>query len=97
MRKRTEAALRASEAHKSYLIKLSDALRPLVDPIEIQLTACQILGEHMGVNRVFYGDDIYKRFGWIIQIQMNINLPEVGIRHDNWVYGSYQIIQGLKL
>jgi len=58
MRKRTEAALRASEAHKSYLIKLSDALRPLVDPIEIQLTACQILGEHMGVNRVFYGDII---------------------------------------
>lgn len=58
MRKRAEAALRASEAHKSYLIKLSDALHPLTDPIEIQFTACRILGNHIGANRVFYGDVI---------------------------------------
>ena len=46
------------EQHQEYLLKLADALRPLSDPVEIQLTACQILGEYTGVNRVLYGDVI---------------------------------------
>jgi PAS domain S-box-containing protein len=55
-RKKTEKALRSSEERQAYKWKLSDALRPLSDPIEIQGTASQILGERLRANRVFYGE-----------------------------------------
>ncbi|WP_426000507.1 hypothetical protein [Caulobacter sp. DWR1-3-2b1] len=36
---------------KVFLLKLSDALRPLGDPLEVQTVALRVLGEHLGVNR----------------------------------------------
>ncbi|WP_407571754.1 PAS domain S-box protein [Deinococcus altitudinis] len=42
------------EEQQTYLLKLSDALRPLADPAEIQATATRVLGEHLGANRVLY-------------------------------------------
>lgn len=50
----TEAALRASEARQAFLLRLSDALRPLTDPAAIQGTASRILAEHMDVDRAYY-------------------------------------------
>jgi PAS domain S-box-containing protein len=44
---------RAAGTH-AYLIRLSDALRPLDDPDRIQATANRVLGEHLGANRVAY-------------------------------------------
>ncbi|MDX2243705.1 MAG: PAS domain-containing protein [Leptolyngbyaceae cyanobacterium bins.302] len=38
--------------------KLTEALRPLSDPTEIQAIAARILGESLGVNRVIYTDVI---------------------------------------
>ncbi|MEQ8200995.1 MAG: GAF domain-containing protein [Syntrophomonadaceae bacterium] len=58
MRKRAEIAMRDNEACKSYLVELDDALRPLVDPVEIQLTACRVMGEHIQADQVLYGDVI---------------------------------------
>jgi PAS domain S-box-containing protein len=55
-RKRIDEALRDSEARKTFLLKLSDALRPLREPAEIELAASRVLGEHLGANRVFYTD-----------------------------------------
>ncbi|MGC4043009.1 MAG: GAF domain-containing protein [Armatimonas sp.] len=46
-RKRADALLEFS-------LKLSDALRPLADPIQIQIEAMRILGEHLGVLRAQY-------------------------------------------
>ena len=46
------------EEKKEYLLKLTDASKELIDPIEIQMTACKILGEHVKVNRVLYADVI---------------------------------------
>lgn len=45
-----------AEETQAFLLKLSDALRPLSDPVAVQETAMQILGKHLGVNRAFYGD-----------------------------------------
>ena len=60
-RKRAEMALKASEGRQAFLLKLSDALRPLADPEEITTTAARVLGEQLRVNRAFYavldGDD----------------------------------------
>jgi PAS domain S-box-containing protein len=44
---------RAEEAH-AYLVKLTDALRPLSDPDAVQATANRLLGEHLRANRVAY-------------------------------------------
>jgi len=56
LRKRSQQALQASEARQAFLLRLSDALRPLADPGEIQATASRLLGEHLGVDRVFYAE-----------------------------------------
>lgn len=54
VRKRAEDALRESEQRQEFLLKLSDALNQLADPIEIQSVASRVLGEHLAVNRVAY-------------------------------------------
>ena len=51
-----EAKLRATEARKTFLLTLSDALRPLVDPVEIQGEAARLLGEQLGADRVLYAE-----------------------------------------
>jgi PAS domain S-box-containing protein len=53
-RKRAEEALRKGEKRQTFLLKLSDALRPLSDPIEIQAVATRVLGEHLGASRAAY-------------------------------------------
>jgi PAS domain S-box-containing protein len=55
-RARAEDALRGSEERDAFLLKLSDALRPLSNPAEVQETAARLLGEHLGVNRVGYAE-----------------------------------------
>ena len=54
----TERKLR--EQQNDFLLKLSDALRPLADPAHIKFEAARVLGEELGVNRAIYaevGDD----------------------------------------
>lgn len=53
-RKRAEKKLRESEERQTFLLKLSDALRALADPLQIQGAAARILGEHFNVSRAFY-------------------------------------------
>ncbi|RST30058.1 hypothetical protein HMF7854_03865 [Sphingomonas ginkgonis] len=52
-RKRAEAALRASEERLAILLNLTDALRPLKDPLEILDQSTRILGEYMQADRTF--------------------------------------------
>ena len=47
-----------TEKQEAFLLKLSDAIKELIDPVDIQLTACRILGEHVKVNRVLYTEVI---------------------------------------
>ena len=56
-RAQAEDALRASEARQAFLLQLSDALRPLTNPAEIQYQAACTLGAHLGANRVGYAED----------------------------------------
>ena len=53
-RKQSEAILRANEEWQAFLLQLSDALRPIGDPLYIQNEAMRVLGEHLGVNRAQY-------------------------------------------
>ncbi|AFZ31248.1 multi-sensor signal transduction histidine kinase [Gloeocapsa sp. PCC 7428] len=53
-RKRSEEQLRRAADMDAFRVKLSDALRSLTDPVEIQAEACRLLGEQLGVDRAYY-------------------------------------------
>lgn len=53
-RKQAEASLSGAQKRHAFLLKLSDTLRPLADPLEIQGAACRLLGEHLGAERMYY-------------------------------------------
>jgi PAS domain S-box-containing protein len=54
--KRTTKALRDSEEREAFLLRLSDTIRPLSDPLAIQKVTARLVGEHLHVNRVGYAD-----------------------------------------
>lgn len=43
-----------NDEQKTFLLKLSDALRPLHDPVEMQATASRLLGEHLKADWACY-------------------------------------------
>ena len=53
-RKRTNLALRESEGRHTFLLKLSDILRPLRDPVDVQIATMQLVVEHLDVIRACY-------------------------------------------
>ncbi|MFD1141205.1 PAS domain S-box protein [Larkinella insperata] len=68
-RKQMEHALRESQERQAFLLQLSDALRALSDATTIKATASQLLGQYMGVDRVFYAERIEPadEEGWRIE------------------------------
>lgn len=56
-RKKAEATSVHSVERQTFLLKLSDQLRPLTDPAKIQYEAACLLGEYLGANRVGYAED----------------------------------------
>ncbi|PRY35544.1 PAS domain S-box-containing protein [Spirosoma oryzae] len=49
--------LAANEARQTFLLTLSDQLRPLLDPAQMQYRAACLLGDYVGANRVGYAED----------------------------------------
>ncbi|MVN87149.1 PAS domain S-box protein [Deinococcus sp. HMF7620] len=47
-------ARKQAEQRQAFLLKLSDALRPLTGSAEMEGTAVRLLGQELGANRVFY-------------------------------------------
>lgn len=66
-------ALRETDKRQAFLLKLSDALRPLADPVEIQTVAARLIGEQLGASRVFY-----------VNVESD---GDTAIIHDNYVDG----------
>jgi PAS domain S-box-containing protein len=68
-RKRAELAGAARAARQAFLLELSDALRPLVQPERVLDTACRLLGRHLGVQRVMFAEfsrrGVDVRTGWL--------------------------------
>ena len=62
-RKQAEKISQRAAKFDAFRIALTDALRNIVDPIEIQATTNRVLGEYLGANRVLYfemrGDDYF--------------------------------------
>jgi signal transduction histidine kinase len=53
-RKKAEEALRESEERQSFLLELSDRLRPLSDARKIMTAACEVLARRLGLSSVGY-------------------------------------------
>ncbi|MCC5666185.1 PAS domain S-box protein [Nostoc sp. CHAB 5784] len=53
-RKLSEEFSRRTAEFNAFRVSLTDALRPLADPVEIQATASRVLGKYLGANRVAY-------------------------------------------
>lgn len=54
-RKKAENILRQSDEKQSYLLKLTDAIRFISDPLIIQELAARVIAEHLGADFAFYG------------------------------------------
>lgn len=51
------------QRRREFLMRLSDALRDRIDPVEIIRTSQRMLGEQLGANRVGYGEvDVTERY-----------------------------------
>ena len=74
-RKKAERALRESEERQSFLLKLSDAIRQLSEPIRIQQSALQLLGKHMNVPGAFYFGAERDAEGWHTVIDNDYHRP----------------------
>jgi PAS domain S-box-containing protein len=55
-RRLAEEALRESEKREAFLLRLSDTIQPLRDPVAIQEATARLLGEHLHVNRLDYSE-----------------------------------------
>jgi PAS domain S-box-containing protein len=62
-------ALKESEAQKAYLLRLSDALRPLADPVAVEEAACRLLADELGAERCHYTEIDAKRGGGYIHFE----------------------------
>jgi PAS domain S-box-containing protein len=68
-RQQAEDALRRSEIRQAFLLRLSDAVRAIADPVAILATATRTTGEHFGANRCCYAEfgdkGITHRYCWV--------------------------------
>ena len=55
-RGRAEEALSRSDFRRAFMRKLNDTIRPFGDPARIIEETCRLLGTHLRVNRVAYGE-----------------------------------------
>jgi PAS domain S-box-containing protein len=92
-RQLAEEALRESKARESFLLRLSDTLLPLSDPLAIQEVTARLLGEHLHVNRVDYSE--IEGTDYIIRLShVNGVAPIVGrgpvAAFGEWLLESYK-------
>jgi PAS domain S-box-containing protein len=64
--KQIEAARRENEERQAFLLKLSDAVRPLEDPLEIETVVTTLTMDHFAADRCYYcaienGDIVVRR------------------------------------
>jgi PAS domain S-box-containing protein len=76
-RKRAEEELHEREAELSFILHLSDALRQLEDPVQVQETSARLLGELLGADRVFYGEIVVEDGIEIMVIGRDYHRPGV--------------------
>lgn len=84
-----EAALRDSEERQAFLLKLSDALRPLADPARIKAVATKLLGEQS-----YYADAEDGRWlvtkGYERDIELLPEQPFEMVDYGTWIIDKFR-------
>lgn len=86
-RKKTEISLQENEQRKTFLLTLSDALRPLKDAVAIRYKAVEVLGQFISANRVAYAENIDGEF-YEVKQNYTDGLPKVVGRFRYNEFGS---------
>jgi signal transduction histidine kinase len=94
--KRVEVALLESESRHVFLLRLADALRPLVDPMAIQEEASRLLGERLLTDRAYYakidegqGDILVERN--FVRAGVPRMVGRYSLRAFNWVGPTFRM------
>lgn len=91
---RAAVKIRESEESRGFLLTLSDAIRTLANPVEIQNTAARIIGEYLGVNRAMYAaveGDAGEERGTLVGQYLDAHaqtLPPFPKRYDYAAFGQ---------
>lgn len=82
IQRETSERLRQSDERQGFLLRLSDALRPLADPAEIQGEACRLLAEQLDVDRAYFTEvDKETRTGRVVREHARPGLPALPQQH----------------
>src|SRR3712207_3328574 len=84
---RTDVAMRESEERQAFLLELSDALRPLADPVEIQREAARVLGRRLGAGRAAYAEIEADDAHFAVHRDYTDGVPSFAGRHPLDSYG----------
>ena len=78
-----ERALQEREERQAFLLGLSDAVRPLADPAEIQGETTRLLREQLNAGWCYYVDwDLDREIGLVLRDSASEGLPSLAGAHD---------------
>ncbi|HVK07532.1 MAG TPA: PAS domain S-box protein, partial [Gemmataceae bacterium] len=80
-RRAAEDRLRADDARHAFLVRLTDALRPLSDPVAVQAEAARVLGTHLGVGHAYYAEILADDETVVVAADYAAGLPSVAGRY----------------
>ena len=86
-RRASESALAAGEERQAFLLKLSDALRPLADPLIVRRQAARLLGLRLKAARVFYGELSQDGAWGVAGEDFCDGVPSIGGKYELGAYG----------
>jgi PAS domain S-box-containing protein len=83
-------ALREGEARQAFLLRLSDAVRGLADPFDVQGEASRMLAHELGLDRAFYATVERADQGEWFVVERDFHAPDIGSavgRHATETFG----------
>jgi two-component sensor histidine kinase len=84
-----KGVLRTGRARQAFLLRLSDAIRPLGDPDAVRSVAARVLGEHLGVDRVAYAEDEGDGETVVVRCNYTRGVPGIEGRYRTADYGRH--------
>ena len=89
-RKKTKRALERQATLDAFRVELTDAIRSLADPVEIQETAARILGQTLNADRANYGTVLADDNTNVVEADFRSDdVPSLVGEHQLADYGSY--------
>ncbi|UOR05265.1 PAS domain S-box protein [Hymenobacter aerilatus] len=86
-RKQIEERLHQREEQQAFLLQLSDRLRPLADPSDVQYQAACALGEYLEADRVGYAEDQHDGETIVVTRNYTNGVPSIEGRYHYDDYG----------